>query len=120
LKLKLRMMLDIGMEFTAIFTESGNCGEIYEILKSAGKKIPEDISLITQEDGVSLQFMNDYGTNPTRLVKPLPKIGRMAAETIVKLIKEKTASPTAIVFDWEMSEGNSCRKLSGSKIKDFS
>lgn len=65
--------------------------EIIRILYNAGKRVPDDISLISFDDS-GIEFQMEFGFGLTTFKHPKKELGHVAAETLLKLIKEQEAA----------------------------
>ncbi|WP_196590659.1 GntR family transcriptional regulator [Pectinatus frisingensis] len=60
--------------------------EIVRVLYSNGKKVPEDISLVSFDDS-NFEFQMEFGFGLTTFRHPKEELGRVAASMLLKLIK---------------------------------
>jgi DNA-binding LacI/PurR family transcriptional regulator len=95
------------LPFTAVLCRSIFCGMIYQAVSKRGMRIPEDFSLITEEDEWSLGL----SLNPDRIRSPLQKMGYAAANSLMNLVDNKAKVPVRVKFDWEIVKGDSCRAI---------
>lgn len=93
--------------FSAVLCRSVFCDSIYEIAEKRGLSIPEDFSLITEDD----VYSHLSGKNPTRLTQPLHKIGFTAADKLMDIIEGKIKPPFQIESESNITIGDSCKKL---------
>lgn len=91
-----------GKPFTALFTfnDTSAIGAI-QALREAGRRVPEDVSVVGFDDIQSAAFQNPALTT---VRQPLREMGKIAAETLLVRITEpaKTAYPKEIVVEPEL------------------
>lgn len=94
-------LLGAGVEFDAVFSGDDEAAVgVLEALHSAGKRVPEDVSVVGFDD----QRLSVYLSPPLTTVRaPTGEVGRMAANKLVQLIHtKKTESlillPTEIII----------------------
>jgi LacI family transcriptional regulator len=94
-----------GVEFTAVYAcnDQMAAGAI-KALKQAGKKVPEDVSLIGFDD---VEFASLLTPELTTIRQPSEAMGKAAAELALKLIQGETNLPKQKLFAPELIERNS-------------
>ena len=108
IKTELRSLMRVKpLPFTAVFCWSGHCKMIYDIADQEGLDIPNDFSLITEEDAISLQL----GLNPTRMRRPVATMAYEAIDKMLDIVENEIAQPVRLKFDWEIQPGDSCRRI---------
>ncbi len=105
-----RQLLASGEEFTAIFAfnDISAIGAI-QALREAGKRIPEDVSVVGFDDIQSAAFQNP---GLTTVKQPLREMGMLAAETLLQRINapSKESYPKEIVVEPSLVvRGSTCR-----------
>ena len=94
-----RQLLASGEKFTALFAfnDISAIGAI-QALREAGKRIPEDVSVVGFDDIQSAAFQNP---GLTTVKQPLREMGMLAAETLLQRINapNKTPYPKEIVVE---------------------
>jgi DNA-binding LacI/PurR family transcriptional regulator len=97
----LEKFLAAGTPFDAVFSgDDESAVGVLTALHAAGKRIPEDVSVVGFDD----QRMSAYLNPPLTTVRaPTEEVGRMAAQQLVKLIRTSHAEelvllPTEIIF----------------------
>ncbi len=96
--------------FTAIFA-TANIFNVCALkwTRKLGYSIPEDISLIGFDDLLNWEFMSP---RPTVIEQPIARIGKLAAEILLRKIQEKDNREIEnIVLPVTMKEGSSTRNL---------
>jgi len=97
-----RRLLESGKAFTALFSfnDISAIGAI-RALREAGRRVPEDVSVIGFDDIQSAAFQNP---NLTTIRQPLREMGMSAAETLLKRItaKHNDDYPRHIVMEPEL------------------
>ncbi len=85
-------ILKVSEECTAMVCYNDQMAKsVVKILYNAGKKIPDDISLISFDDS-SVEFKMEFGFGLTTFAHPKEELGRIAAETLLKLINGQEVS----------------------------
>ena len=79
------------------------------ILCGFGLPVPEDISLVSFDDNLYLDYLNPP---VTRIAQPLSNIGIIAVKMLVQQIAEKTNSQTSILLQPHIVKRESVRVLS--------
>ncbi|MFI4912219.1 MAG: LacI family DNA-binding transcriptional regulator [Sedimentisphaeraceae bacterium JB056] len=64
--------------------------QVYKVLLKMGIKVPDDIALVGMGD---VPLSDDFGAGLTTVKEPLEQIGKVAAETMLKLIKNPKSKP---------------------------
>lgn len=97
----IRELMHKGIQFDAVFSGDDEAAiGVLAALHQAGKKIPEDVSVVGFDD----QSMSAYLNPPLTTVQaPTTQVGRFAAEKLLQLIhagttEQSTIFPTEIVF----------------------
>ena len=111
---KLGLMLDLGIKYTAVFCAGNYCKEVRDFLNEKRLRAPEDISLIAEENIYSLHV---HDCDLTRLVKPLPELGRIAAIKLNELVTGAEKGPVSIVCPWSLHKGGTCAAPQTSKAQ---
>ena len=95
---------------TAIFALSNTIllGAI-QALNEQKMRVPEDISLVSFDDNLYLDYLNPP---VTRIAQPLSNIGIIAVKMLVQQIAEKTNSQTSILLQPHIVKRESVRVLS--------
>jgi DNA-binding LacI/PurR family transcriptional regulator len=97
-----RQLLETGSPFTALFAfnDISAMGAIFA-MRSAGLRIPEDVSVVGFDDIQSAAYQNP---GLTTVRQPLREMGRRAAETIVRRVESpaERAYPRTISLDAEL------------------
>src|SRR5579859_6552719 len=97
-----KQLLGSGEKFTALFAfnDISAIGAI-QALREAGKRVPEDISVVGFDDIQSAAFQNP---GLTTVRQPLREMGKLAAETLLERINapQKTPHPKEIVVEPEL------------------
>jgi DNA-binding LacI/PurR family transcriptional regulator len=97
-----RRMVDGGRPFTALFAfnDISAMGAI-RALREAGRRVPEDVSVIGFDDIPSAAFQNPALTT---VRQPLRRMGELAAETILKRVEQRNGAgyPRVVSVDPEL------------------
>jgi DNA-binding LacI/PurR family transcriptional regulator len=97
-----RRLLEGGREFTALFAfnDISAIGAI-RALREAGRRVPEDVSVVGFDDIQSAGFQNP---GLTTVKQPLRRMGELAAETILKRVEQRNGSgyPRTVSVDPEL------------------
>lgn len=84
-------LLASGREFTAIFAGSDDMAAgVLMALREAGKRVPEDVSVIGFDDSFHARHL---WPALTTVRQPLDSLGQAAAEQIIKLMSDPKAGP---------------------------
>lgn len=91
---------------TAIFSTSVPLGHAaMNYLRASGKRVPEEVSLISYDDSVSYS----YETPPITAIKQnLESIGRQSAKMLLDLLENPDQSPTQVLLSTQLVERASC------------
>ena len=92
--------------------------QVIRALKDYGLKVPEDIS-VTGYDNSYMAVSDDFRL--TTIVHPQEKLGEMAAELILDLLRggDESAKGKKILIEPELVEGNSCICRCGNKNRQM-
>jgi DNA-binding LacI/PurR family transcriptional regulator len=97
-----RRLLEAGQVFTALFAfnDISAIGAI-RALREAGRRVPEDVSVVGFDDIQSAAFQNP---GLTTVRQPLRRMGELAAETILQRVEQRngTAYPRTVSVDPEL------------------
>jgi len=104
-----RQLLNSGEKFTALFAfnDISAIGTI-QALREAGKRVPEDVSVVGFDDIQSAAFQNP---GLTTVRQPLREMGKLAAETLLSRINnpQKADYPKEIVVEPDLIvRGSTC------------
>jgi DNA-binding LacI/PurR family transcriptional regulator len=97
-----RQLLASGVPFTALFAFNDiSAIGAFRALREAGRRIPEDVSVVGFDDIQSAAFQNP---SLTTVRQPLRQMGVIAAETVLRRINapEKSPYPKAITIEPEL------------------
>ena len=83
--------------------------KVIQAVRDAGKRVPEDISVTGYDNSY---VIGEDGLKLTTIVHPQEKLGEMAAEMLLELIRNKGESDKSpqILIRPEIVIGNSCKK----------
>lgn len=97
-----RRLLDGGREFTALFAfnDISAIGAI-RALREAGRRVPEDISVVGFDDIQSAEFQNP---GLTTVRQPLRRMGELAAQNLLKRVEQRNGAgyPRTVSVDPEL------------------
>ena len=97
-----RRLLEGGREFTALFAfnDISAIGAI-RALREAGRRVPDDVSVVGFDDIQSAGFQNP---GLTTVKQPLRRMGELAAETILKRVEQRNGAgyPRTVSVDPEL------------------
>ena len=104
----MKRLLDSGADFTAVFAVSdtmafGACRALWE----AGRRIPEDCSIIGYDGQYYTEFMTP---SLTTVVQPVTKMALKTVKLLDDAIRKKTA-PVCVTYDAELCIRESVRRL---------
>lgn len=96
---------------TAIFTTNVPLGHAaMNHLRDLGKRVPEDVSLISYDDSPSYPYENP----PITAVKQnMESIGRQAAKMLGELLENQGQSPTQVLLSTQLIQRESCAAPKG-------
>ena len=97
-----KQLLGSGEKFTALFAFNDiSAIGVIQALREAGKRVPEDISVVGFDDIQSAAFQNP---GLTTVRQPLREMGKLAAETLLERINapQKADYPKEIVVEPEL------------------
>jgi DNA-binding LacI/PurR family transcriptional regulator len=97
-----RRLLESGREFTALFAfnDISAIGAI-RALREAGRRVPEDVSVVGFDDIQSAEFQNP---GLTTVRQPLRRMGELAAENLLKRVEQRNGAgyPRTVSVDPEL------------------
>ena len=97
-----RRLLESGREFTALFAfnDISAIGAI-RALREAGRRVPEDVSVVGFDDIQSAEFQNP---GLTTVRQPLRRMGELAAQNLLKRVEQRngTGYPRTVSVDPEL------------------
>jgi DNA-binding LacI/PurR family transcriptional regulator len=97
-----RRLIEGGREFTALFAfnDISAIGAI-RALREAGRRVPEDVSVVGFDDIQSAEFQNP---GLTTVRQPLRQMGELAAQTILKRVEQRNGAgyPRTLSVDPEL------------------
>ena len=97
-----RRLLESGRGFTALFAfnDISAIGAI-RALREAGRRVPEDVSVVGFDDIQSAEFQNP---GLTTVRQPLRRMGELAAETILRRVEQRNGAgyPRTLSVDPEL------------------
>jgi DNA-binding LacI/PurR family transcriptional regulator len=98
-------MLSAGVQFDAVFSGDDEAAVgVLNALRLAGKRVPEDISVVGFDD----QRLSAFLTPPLTTVRaPTEKVGYEAVQQLLKLIRTGQADPLTLL-PTEMITRSSC------------
>lgn len=93
-------------EPTAIFSTTVPLGHAaMNFLRASGKRVPEQVSLISYDDAASYAYENP----PITAVKQnMESIGRQSAKILLDLLENPEQSPTQVLLSTQLVERESC------------
>lgn len=105
-----RQLLSALPKVTAIFSASNQCAlGALRAIAEAGKRVPDDISIVTFDDIANVEFMS---TPITSVAQPVEEMGRVAADLLFEQITTRTRpQKPPVLFPAELIVRNSVRKL---------
>jgi DNA-binding LacI/PurR family transcriptional regulator len=110
-----RRLLEGGREFTALFAfnDISAIGAI-RALREAGRRVPEDISVVGFDDIQSAEFQNP---GLTTVRQPLRRMGELAAQTILKRVEQRngTGYPRTLSVDPELIVRGTTARVSDTR-----
>lgn len=74
-------------------------------LRSAGKRIPEDVSLVVFDDFASFPYENP---SITVIKQNKEALGRLAVKLLIDLLEKSNIPPRQMLISTELIERNSC------------
>jgi LacI family transcriptional regulator len=94
-----RKLLAANRPFTALFAfnDISAIGAIHA-LRAAGRRVPEDVSVVGFDDSPSAAFQNP---GLTTVRQPLREMGVLAAETLLRRVNAEPGTPYAKVITVE-------------------
>ena len=101
---KMKELLQLDEKPTAIFCEDIFAVGAIQVLKENKLEVPDDISFIGFDD---IELSRHYGL--TTIAQDKIKIGRKAAELLLKIIYKEEFSP--VIIPTELVERKSCKKI---------
>ena len=105
----MRTLLALGKEFTAVFVASDNVAMgVKSALREAGKRIPDDISIMGFDDIPWAQY-SDPPLTTIRL--PAQELANRACLLLLDLMKGSEPEERNLVLETELVVRQSCRKL---------
>jgi len=88
-------------------TSQGLALELMGAIKAAGRRVPEDVSVIGYDDSEILGYLQ----TPLTVVKqPLQEMARLAVKTLVDLSSGKGKAPVRLCFEQELVIRRSCAR----------
>ncbi len=96
---------------TAIHSSGRFSKMIHDIVHEENLKVPDDISLTTEEDLYSLQENIDF----TRIIRPYYQMGSEAANKLLDITEGKITPPIQLEMDWILKKGSTCKKKENIK-----
>jgi DNA-binding LacI/PurR family transcriptional regulator len=110
-----RRLLESGREFTALFAfnDISAIGAI-RALREAGRRVPEDVSVVGFDDIQSAEFQNP---GLTTVRQPLRRMGELAAQTILKRVEQRNGAgyPKMVTVDPELIVRGTTARVSDAK-----
>ncbi len=104
-------MMKKNKECTAIFTYNNEIADIIiEFLVSKGMSVPQDLSIVSFDDELS---MNLSGLRVLSAVHPKYELGKLAARNLIKMMEDKDwrANNYSYKFPVVLNEGNSLLRV---------
>lgn len=91
---------------------------LLDVLRESGKRIPDDLSIVGYDDSL---FADLTEVKLTSVIHPKSKMGEIAADTILDLIKEKSITDyeeKSVVFTPELKIRESTKKMDKMTVVD--
>ena len=96
----MKIILASGQPFTALFAESDRMAiGALSALHEAGRRVPEDISVVGYDDIPEAEFANPPLTT---LRQPMEAVGAAAARLLIKMVEDPEAAAEQILFETEL------------------
>ena len=107
--LGMKALLEKKMPFTAVFAQNDRIARgAISALHEAGRRVPEDISIIGYDDIPEAEFSDPPLTT---IRQPMEEIGRAATRLLVRIIEDREATPNQTLFDTELIVRSSCSRF---------
>ena len=104
-----KMLLERKSTFTALFTSNDITAiGVMRALHEAGKKLPEDISVISIDDISTAQYLSPMLTS---VHIPLEEMGKLAAKTLIDRIEGGHLLPLHITVPFHVVKRESCAPI---------
>lgn len=101
-----KALLERGSDFTAVFSSNDiTTIGVMRALKEAGRRIPEDVSVISIDDIVTAQYLSPMLTS---VHIPLEEMGQMAAKILIDRIESGHRLPVKISLPFYLARRESC------------
>lgn len=98
---RLETLLDLKKDLTALAIDSKFFQPALKILADRKRRVPQDIAIITEDDHLTMCLKNPV---PTRVARPLRRLGETAARKMLAWLDGKTP-PQSEVLEWEIIKG---------------
>lgn len=107
--LGMKRLLENKTPFTAVFAQNDRIARgAISALHEAGRRVPEDVSIIGYDDIPEAEFSDPPLTT---IRQPMAEIGRAATRLLVQIIEDGEATPNQILFDTELIVRSSCSRF---------
>lgn len=106
----IKQLLDMKTEIDGVVCYNDEIAiQVIKALQDAGQRVPDDIS-VTGYDNSFMAVSNDFRL--TTIVHPQEKLGEMAAELLLKILREgeEILGEKKIMIEPELVIGNSCKE----------
>lgn len=111
-------LLAAKLPFTALiaFNDVTAIGAM-RALRTAGVRVPEDVSVVGFDDIESAAYLTP---SLTTLRQPLEQMGELAAEHLISIIDERQEPPAEVLLNPMLIERESTMRVRGVATRDFS
>jgi DNA-binding LacI/PurR family transcriptional regulator len=104
-------LLRKGIDFTAVFAFNDLMAMgVIAALQRAGRRVPEDISVVGFDDIPQTSMMFP---SVTTVAQPAAELGQRSVGLLLERIKNQDAPPQRLVLSTTLVERESCRAVSG-------